>query len=799
MRAEGEDRGLRKINGSCLSVGHPSDWAGAVGLAIAMLWLVGHIAIPARAEPVLDRALSGLRLMTTPSCVVVKIEFNFRVRYVSHFPIGTGDELRVSVRPIDPGQAAALAILRREALRAPESARAGIKAIDFEADQPSGPVLRVQFNHPVAYQVAQGPDFESIVVAIAGRTPRADCRPVFPSRIGTGWDATVVAENQVPPPPSAARPVPVARQKERPAGQLTEAEVRSVAASMDEARAAIRKGNSSHAVQLLTKVLGKPENEYSAEAQELLGVAYQKDGRSAEARGEYEDYLRRYPGGEGAERVSQRLDGILTATGESRERLRTTKAWSAETEEPGASRTRPTTWSVSGSASQFYIRDDSFRTLRDPSLPPDPNEDKDDHRVHQNALLSSLDLIAVMSNDQFKSKFRFSGTEEHGFSDDEEDTLSVAAFFFEITFREIDLMTRLGRQTRNTGGVLGRFDGGVVSWQASPTVRLNVVAGSPVDRRQDEPFKDDRYFYGVSADIGRIWDGLETTVFALEQRDRSFLDRQAVGAELRYIDSTKSAFATIDYDVHFQELNAAIFSGTWTLADKSTIQVGADYRKSPYLSAWNALQGQPFLTLYDLLRVHTQDEIDQLAIDRTPTYKSATIGYSLPLTDNLQLSFDATVANLSGTVASFGVDATPSSGDEYFYSAQLIGTSLLADGDLYIAGLRFADRETSDLYVLDLSARYPLTDEFRISPRLRLGYEFGNDTDLREFTVLPSVLLNYYWTKDLSFELEAGTRLTSREQGGAKEDETEFFLTVGFRYDFYADDQRSCLFVPTCR
>ena len=39
---------------------------------------------PLSAEPVLDRALSGLRLLqTSPSCTLVKIEFNFRIRYVS--------------------------------------------------------------------------------------------------------------------------------------------------------------------------------------------------------------------------------------------------------------------------------------------------------------------------------------------------------------------------------------------------------------------------------------------------------------------------------------------------------------------------------------------------------------------------------------------------------------------------------------------------------------------------------------------------------------------------------------------
>jgi tetratricopeptide (TPR) repeat protein len=769
-------------------------------VAGALLLAALATAMPASAEPVIDRALAGVRLMPrSASCTVVKVEFNFRVRYVSHFPLASGEELRVSIRAIDPAQASALVLLRREALRPPANPVAAIRAIDFEVGQPGGPVLRIQFYRPVSYQVAPGSDFESIVIAVAGVGPQAACKPVFPSRIGTGWDTTVSQDGWAPSinPALDSAGIPAKpRAKDRPAGQLSAADLRAVGASMDEARAALRKGNYAQAIQLLSKVLAKPENQYSAEAQELLGVAFQKSGRLADARSEYEDYLRRYPASDNTEGVRQRLDGILTATGDPGERLRASKAQRAASGESGSR--GGTTWVVSGSVSQFYIRDDSFRTLRDPSLPPDLNEDKDAHLTHQNSLLSGFDLIAAWNNDQFKSKFRFSGTEEHKFDDDRE-IVSVAALYFETTIKQLDLMTRLGRQTRNTGGVVGRFDGGVVSWQANPNVRVNAVAGSPVELRADAPFKNDRFFYGASVDVGHFWGGLEATLFAIEQRDRSLLDRQAVGGELRYIDTDKSAFALIDYDIHFQELNAAMLSGSWTLPNKSTINIGLDYRKSPYLTAWNALQGQPFLTLYDMLRLHTKDEIDQLALDRTPTYKSATAGYSFPVGDKFQISLDATASNLSGTVASGGVDAMMPTGTELYYSAQLMGTNLFRDGDMYIAGLRFADLDSSNLYVLDINTRFPLTSAFRISPRLRLGYQVGDRTDLREFTVLPSILFDYYWTTDLSFEVEVGTKWTSREQAGTKEDETELFFTAGFRYDFYADTQKPCAFSPTCR
>ena len=175
---------------------------------------------------------------------------------------------------------------------------------------------------------------------------------------------------------------------------------------------------------------------------------------------------------------------------------------------------------------------------------------------------------------------------------------------------------RVGRQSRNTGGVIGRFDGGVVSWQASDFVRLNAVAGSPNWSRFDVPFKDGKTLFGASVDFGKVLGGLETSLYAIQQNDKSVIDRQAVGAEFRYFDKNKSALGTIDYDLYFQQLNAAIFSGSWMFDDKSTLATALDYRKVPYLSSWNALQGQPFLTLYDMLKYDVPGG-DQATRDRS--------------------------------------------------------------------------------------------------------------------------------------------------------------------------------------
>lgn len=440
---------------------------------------------PVAAEPVLDRALSGLRLINRNACSIVKIDFNFRVRYNSHFPLDHGPELRISVRAIDPAQAAALSLLRREALRAPDGNGSAIKAIDFEANEPGGPVLRILFERPVDFKVAPGSDFQSIIIAVGNKGPSTICKPEFPA--GESWNTAVVREAPAIEPRLPPTP------RSRPAGKANEAQSRQAAGMMDEARAALKKADYAGAARILGKVLSMPESESTADAQELIGVVRQKSGQLAEARGEYEEFLRRYPDGEPAERVRQRLAGIVTATDDASGKLR-----AAKSPPQGSVVDNGTSWTMSGSASQFYIRDDSFRTLRDPSLPPDLKADKDDHRVHQNVLLSSFDLIAAWQNSMVKSKFRFSGTEEHNFSGKDQDIIAIAGLNLETTVRAWDLTTRIGRQTRNTGGVLGRFDGGLASWQQSPFLRWNVVAGSPVERRKDAPFKDDKLFYGTS-------------------------------------------------------------------------------------------------------------------------------------------------------------------------------------------------------------------------------------------------------------------------------------------------------------
>ena len=778
--------------------GRPGRLRGIIVASGAALCAVALLPAPElRAEPVLDRALSNAEVTGSRTCAQLRVSFNLRIRYQSHFPPGHGDELRIHVRPLDATRAASEIMTRRESLRAPASKIAAIKTIDLVNDAAAGPALVIQFHQPVHFRVAQGSDFESIVVAISGSAPSAKCKPDIVSRTGgLGWNTTVRAERNT----GAFDDVVAAPIPEPATRATTEDDKRTAAAAMDEARAALKKGNPGGAIKLLTKILKLPENPQSAEALEYLGLAYQRAKRLDAARGTYEAYLQRYPGGEGAERVRQRLSGVVTATKDPVQGATTeNKAEKKRTAGFRAAADGSAAWSVTGSASQFYIRDDSFHTLHDPSLPRNPNEDEDDHRVHQNMLLTSFDVIGTWSTEAMRSRIRFSGTEEHDFSGEDGEVVGVAALYYELAVRDWNMETRLGRQTRNTGGVLGRFDGALLSWHAAPWLRLNAVGGSPVARRSDEPFKDEKYLFGGSIDFGPFYDGFGFSLYAVEQKDKEWIDRQAVGAEMRYLSENVSAFGTVDYDVHYNELNAAVLSGSWTMADRSAFNGAFEYRRSPFLSTWTALQGQPFLTLYDLLRARSVAEVEQLARDRSAEYRSGSLGYSQFLADDLQLNLDVTASETSGTPGSGGVPASFASGTELYYSAQILANNVLTQGDAFIAGVRVADRDDSNLYVLDLSARYPLTEAWRVSPRIRFGYREGDEIDLTEYSVLPTVLLNYYWTRDFSLELEAGANWTKTETNGVTTEDTEFFFTFGYRYDFYADQENCAVLGTSCK
>jgi hypothetical protein len=257
-------------------------------------------------------------------------------------------------------------------------------------------------------------------------------------------------------------------------------------------------------------------------------------------------------------------------------------------------------------------------------------------------------------------------------------------------------------------------------------------------------------------------------------------------------------------------------NATYNFDDQSSVNVTLDYRESPLLTLSNALQSQyvlnplttfndPILNLRQLALPHlyndsltgvpiinpvtyTPGQIAQMAIDRTQVSKSATIAYSRPLTKNFQANFDVTVTNTGGTPASFGVDAQQKIGTEYFYSTQLIGTSLLFTNDSYVTSFRIGDQRNSRSYNADFNARFPVSKDFRVSPRVRYGWQSNKSNPGSSNILEPTMRLNYYVFRRAELELEFGGRIyRSQFFDGTTlkaSKESGYLLNVGYRFDF---------------
>jgi len=529
---------------------------------------------------------------------------------------------------------------------------------------------------------------------------------------------------------------------------------------MEQARQAVTAGNAARAVVIYNRVAAYPVSPYREDARELLGVAHEKKGQLALAKVAYEDYLKRYPEGEGADRVRQRLAGLVTAAVRPRERMR---------REPVAESAELARWDVFGSFGQNYRRDLNRINSQDLT-------------TTQSLLSNLLDVNARRRSEDSDLRLRFTGSYDHDFLVNSDSQTRVAAAYADYASRNQLHLLRAGRQTRSSGGVLGRFDGLYYGYKFAGDYRINLVTGKPVTSTADG-LNEHQLFYGTSLDVGPLWDDWNLSLFAINQEVDSLTDRRAVGSEVRYFTPGRSLFGLLDYDVYFNKLNIFYTLGSWSLNDATSVNMVLDYRKSPLLSTSNALQGQT-VTSIDLLRSSFTDaQLKQLAMDRTATSKSATAGVSHVLDSHWQVAGDATVTTLSGTPASGGVDATPSSGPDYYYNVQFVGSDLLKNGDLAIVGLRYSDTTSARTVTLTLNGRYPVNSTWRVNPRLRTDYRWSTSGGT-QWTVAPAIRTTYVWKRSLTFELEAGAEVAEATQAGSTDLTEIYYFYAGYRYDF---------------
>jgi hypothetical protein len=533
-----------------------------------------------------------------------------------------------------------------------------------------------------------------------------------------------------------------------------------IAELLAEARAAIVAGSFTTAIRDYTRLLEEP-GEHAAEARENLGLAREKNGQTAHAAAEYRRFLADFPQHEAASRVRQRLDGLVTANASPRDRLRPADAGGRGVE-------------LTTGLSQYYRRDLNRFDQDQPEV------------TTLSAIFTDLDLGVGASGTGLDWRGRLTLSHLHDLNGEEQggpgDRKRVSYAYVDLAGVQQDWSLRFGRQSLHSWGVLGRFDGAHAMYGWAPDRRVRVMTGFPVETTYNS-VETSRQFVGAAVDFDRLIGEWTVSPFVTQQTIDGTLDRQAVGVDVRYFDDRRSFTSMLDYDLEYGEINTALVFGTWRLR-RLTLTGLFDQRMSPLLTTRNALIGQPVSTIEELLLVWTEDEIRQIARERTADGRTLTLGIAAPIAERWQINADVTMTELGASPASAGVAAMPGTGVQTYYSASFVGSALFATNDISVFNFRLgrSDEFTASDVTWDL--RLPVGRKLRINPRLRVGLWESTVTGRRRETITPSLRLLLNTSRHYRLELETGTANILRTDAGAEQEATGRFLNLGYRADF---------------
>ena len=599
---------------------------------------------------------------------------------------------------------------------------------------------------------------ESVLRAAAKNYPRA--------WLAVGDDSITTDPNAVVPEPPLP---PVEPMGADPA--MTPADRKKLLAA---ARQALSAHQYPETVQMLTKLQRQPEFPERAEVQELLGLTRERSGEIAQAKAEYEEYLRRYPNGAAADRVRTRLRILRAAA--------VTPRNGGQAASPDGSHG----WSISGGATQIYRRDTIEYSLAGPLQTSVPA------MVVENAIFTDTDLFVRHAGERLDFSFRFNAGLEENFLHNKDiavgepapdNRVRVTTAFFDLDDKLTGLRTRIGRQTSTSDGIFGTFDGAMVQYQVEPGWTVRGTVGSPVLNAQDN-YESNRRFETVALDYGPELAHWSSSYYVTRETIDGLRDRQAVGTQWQYFVPGRSLVSYVDYDTEFHSINAAVLLGTLQLPDQWLLTADLERRNAPLLTSENALIGQVGITTIPQLEQNfTAPEINQLAKDRTPTLDSAMLSAQKQLGERFQVMFDVFLTKESTTPASGGVAAIPGTdGSDISYQAQLFATGLFSNADFHQLILRYDHTSTADATGVGYIARYPLAGAWRIGPRI-LVERIVNDSGPVQYTYTPYVHTD--WQRNgRMVEIEAGTEIGRNPQILQIGNSTRLFVSIGYRVGF---------------
>lgn len=709
-------------------------------LLVTTLLLLPAIAF---ADPILDR----VDVIQTKADAEVHIEFRTQIRYRRHAPTNQASRIQIFLDFTEYKNLGFALPKTREFLNSPPTKLVPAFTVNFP-DQASDSIA-IRFKEPVKFWISTDSSGRGIIIHV----PLPKGTPPLPE------DEQV--KSSVPEVPTVegvqsmgVQGVPEGMALDDYASQL-----------VAESRLAIGSKDYAKAIDLLNTALNLPFNNSGDEAQELIGVAREKNGELAKAKAEYELYLKLYPEGKGVARVTKQLafvDDALKASGGKKAARKPIK----EIHET----------SVYGSWDQYYY-DAHSRTH---------NPDGSKTKTHdQSSLVSTINLTARSRQNEYDSKIVFRNRQTMDFlpptaSNSHSNRDRTDAAYVEFEDKAVDYMIRAGRQNGNSGGILGRFDGAWFRYGVTPQYKINLAAGALSEYAVDYR----RTFYGVNLDIGPLSENWSGNVFFVNQDVKQITDRRAVGGEVRYFDNGRSIYSLLDYDTLYKRVNIAMAQGNFQTENGINYNFLLDHRNSPILSTVNALTGSAlagkYATLNRAIRATgiSESDLRQFAIDSTLKTETVLFGATKQVTPRWQFGADVQVNRTSGApgasaaaIALFekqalenGIVLTPleisnfansvaGTGNIWTYHIQGVGTDTLFKDDTSVISATFTSGKISRSQSLLFTNGFAPAEKWRVDSSLQLLRQ-DSDPNTLTYVISPTVRASYRVREKAMLEAE---------------------------------------------
>ncbi len=706
----------------------------------------------------------------------IHIDFQTQIRYTRHFPTKETSRIQVFLEFPEYESRGLPLPTKREFLNSPPTKLVPAFTINFP-DQKSNSIA-IRFKKPVKFRITPDSSGRGIVVHV--------------------------------PLPKGVKPLPVevkAPAEEKP--QLADTmpvEIPGIPEGMGmndyaskliaESRVAIGLGEYAKAIELLNTVLNLPLTTSSQDAQELIGLAREKNGEFAKAKAEDELYLKLYPDGEGAKRVRQHLAGVEDSLKSSSLAAKDSKKEVSEIHET----------TVYGSWDQYYYDAHSHNY--------NPPGTKNSSTHDQSSLVSSINLTARTRQNQYDGRVVFRNRQTMDFlpgnSHSNRDRTDAA--YVELENKDVDYMVRLGRQNGNSGGILGRFDGAWFRYGLNPKYRVNLVAGTLDEYKVDYR----RHFYGINLDIGPVAENWSGNVFFVEQNVKDITDRRAMGGELRYFANGRSIYSLLDYDTLYKRVNIAMLQGNLQSENGMNYNLLIDRRKSPILTTTNSLSSTTInsilgftpTTLNRAIRAGISESLlRSTAIDNTLETETVLLGATRQVTPRWQFGGDVQWNRTSGTEGASNAavelfkkralengivltqqeidnftNSVNGSGSIWTYHLQAVGTDTIFKDDTSVISLTFSDSSVSRSQSILLSNGFAPVDKWRIDSSLQLLRQ-DSDPNTLSYTISPTVRASYRLREKATIEAEVRFDVvnTDDDQGHTRTFRDAAF--IGYRID----------------